>query len=102
MPASALTKSKRNRTDDMRSPVLLFVTLFAVGLAGCAYRLGPTNGERSGARSVQISPFDNKTVVPLLGEPITHALRREMLRDGTYRVETAGDCDIVVSGTIVN
>ena len=86
----------------MRVRACFFLSLVCVALAGCAYRLGPTNGQRAGARSVQISPFENKTVIPLLSEPITHALRREMLRDGTYRVDTAGDCDIIVSGTIIN
>jgi hypothetical protein len=86
----------------MRLRAFFFLSLVCVALPGCAYRLGPTNGEHAGTRSVQIRPFENKTVVPQLSEPITHALRREMLRDGTYRVDTSGDCDILVSGTIVN
>ena len=96
-------RSKGNMADEARRRAfLLLIVAGAAALTGCAYRLGPTNGDRAGARSVQISPFENKTVVPRLSEPVTHALRREMLRDGTYRIETDGDCDIVVSGTIVD
>jgi hypothetical protein len=79
-----------------------FLTLVAFATAGCAYRLGPTNGERSGARSVQIQPLENKTVMPRLSETVTHALRKEMMRDGTYRLSTHGDTDVVVSGVIVD
>ena len=86
----------------MRRFALLLFFLPALTLGGCAYRLGPTNGERAGARSVEIAPLDNKTVVPRLTEAVTHALREEMLRDGTYRVDTQGDSDIIVAGAIIH
>src|SRR5205823_12714032 len=43
----------------LRSGVL-FATgtlLLAVLLTGCAYTLGPTNGQIAGAKSVQVNPF---------------------------------------------
>lgn len=77
---------------------------FAVLLAcvgGCAYRLGPTNGERSGARSVQVNPFENKTIEPRLVEAVTFALRKQLQQDGTYKLNTHDEGDIIVSGAIV-
>lgn len=70
--------------------------------AGCAgYRLGPTNGLDPGARSVQVQPFVNQTYEPRLSEPVTHALRKQFQQDGTFRVATRGDGDIVVTGTLM-
>jgi hypothetical protein len=86
----------------MRRSVLFLLPLLAFLSGGCAYRLGTTNGERAGARSVEIAPLENKTVVPRLTEAVTHALRTEMMRDGTYKVDTSGDGDILVTGVIVD
>jgi len=48
---------------------LFFACVLALAAGGCAgYRLGPTNGQAAGARSVQIDPFVNKTVQPRLGD----------------------------------
>ena len=49
--------------------------ILLVCLGSCAYRLGPTNGERAGARSVQVNPFENRTIEPRLVEAVTLALR---------------------------
>jgi hypothetical protein len=72
------------------------VLLFFAGCAG--YTLGPTNGVSAGDKSVQITPFLNHTFQPRLGDDLTTALRRNIQRDGTYRLATHGDADIVVSG----
>ncbi len=80
----------------------LCLGLLLPGLAGCAYRLGPTNGERAGARSVQVNPFQNKTIEPRLVEAVTFALRKQLQQDGTYHLNTAQAGDIIVTGTIVS
>lgn len=75
----------------------------AAMLVGCAgYRLGPTNGASAGARSVQIIPFTNKTLMPQLSENVMNSLRKNLQRDGTYRVEAHEDGDIILSGTITD
>ena len=71
-------------------------------LSGCAYRLGPTNGAQAGARSVQVAPFENKTVEPRLVEAVSFALRRQLQQDGTYKLDTRDEGDIVVTGTITS
>lgn len=69
--------------------------------AGCGgYRLGPTNGITGGAKSVQVNLFLNKTPEPRLSEALGTALRRQLQQDGTYRLDTKGEGDLVVSGTI--
>lgn len=73
-----------------------------IGLSGCAYRLGPSNGESAGRRSVQVNPFENKTVEPRLIEAVSFALRRQLQQDGTYELDTRNEGDIVLTGTIVS
>jgi len=74
--------------------------LLVLGLAGCAYHLGPSNGDHSGARSVQINSFQNKTIEPRLAEAVSHALRKQIQQDGTYKLNTANDGDIIVTGAV--
>lgn len=82
--------------------ICLALALAALLPAGCAYHLGPTNGEVAGARSVQIAPFYNKSPEPGLGDYLMNSLRKAMQRDSTYRLAThAGEGDIVVTGTIL-
>lgn len=70
-------------------------------MAGCVgYRLGPTNGMPAGSRSVQVNLFQNETWEPRLSEPVATSLRRTLQQDGTYRLATRGDADIVVDGVI--
>src|SRR5437763_1265780 len=69
--------------------------LLALLMAGCAgYRLGPTNGQVAGSRSVQINPFTNKTLEPRLGDYVTSSLRKNLQQDGTYHIDTHDDGDI--------
>jgi len=70
-------------------------------LSGCAgYQLGPTNGLSAGEKSVQITPFANATFEPRLTDYVTSQLRKELQKDGTYRLATHGDPDIILSGTM--
>jgi hypothetical protein len=70
-------------------------------LSGCAgYKLGPTNGLEAGAKTIQINPFSNQTLEPRLGDALTASVRRNLQRDGTYRLSTHGEADIIVNGVI--
>jgi hypothetical protein len=70
-------------------------------LAGCAgYRVGPVNGVRAGSRAVTVNIFENNTYEPRLSESVAFALRRRLQQDGTYRLDTRNEGDIVVSGAI--
>lgn len=80
--------------------LILFAICFLSGCAG--YRLGPSNGLVAGEKSIQINPFVNQTFEPRLSEPITLEIRKRVQQDGTYRLATHDDGDVVVSGTIVD
>jgi hypothetical protein len=69
-------------------------------LSGCAYHLGPTNGEVAGDKSIQVQPFLNQTLEPRLADSVTQQIRKQVQRDGTYRLATHDDGDIIVSGVV--
>lgn len=77
--------------------------LSLLGAAGCGgYKLGPTSGVTAGSRSVQVNFFQNKTLEPRLVEAVNNALRKNLQQDGTYRLATDDDGDIIVNGTITD
>lgn len=74
----------------------------ALLLTGCAgYKLGPSNGLEAGSRSIQINTLVNKTLEPRLAVELNHQLREQLQRDGTFRLATREDGDVVVNATIV-
>jgi hypothetical protein len=80
------------------------IAFLALGLllTGCAgYRLGPTNGIPAGTRSVQIQPFLNQTLEPRLTDEVSQQMRKDLQRDGTFKLATQKDGDIVVSGSLI-
>lgn len=82
---------------------LFLSSLALVLLVGCAgYQLGPSNGMSAGAQSIQVNYFKNETLEPRLVEAVNSALRKELQQDGTYRLATHGEGDIVVNGTITS
>ena len=88
----------------MKAPVVRTILWLAgIGLiTGCAgYRLGPVSGEAAGARSVQVNPFGSKVIEPRVGDAVTSSLRKQLQQEGTYRLDTRKEGDIIVSGTIV-
>jgi hypothetical protein len=86
----------------MRLLRLLLIAGVAAAASGCAgYRLGPTNGQTAGEKSVQIVPFSNRTPEARLADAVTSALRKELQRDGTFRLVTREAGDIVVSGALI-
>jgi hypothetical protein len=82
----------------MRAWLLIILAIAAGGCAG--YKLGPTNGVAAGSRTVQFKPFINHTQEPRVTEYLSTSLRKRLQQDGTYRLETSGRPDILVSGEI--
>lgn len=84
-----------------------FLKFPALGLAawllgGCAgYHLGPVNNATAGARSVEVTPFNNQTLQPRLGDAVTQALREQLQSDGTFHLARSSG-DIVVTGVITS
>ena len=87
----------------MFDPRILLAGLLALALSGCAgYRVGPSNGQRAGEKTVQVIPFANQTTEPRLGDDATAALRKEVQRDATFRLASNEPGDIVVNGEITH
>ena len=85
----------------MRASVLTPLLCSLIALCGCAgYKLGPTNGQAAGARSIHVAPLLNQTLEPRLTDSITAALRKSFQLDGTFRLGSAGEADIVVTGNV--
>src|SRR5947209_17383864 len=80
------------------APLVPVLLLFGSGCAG--YRLGPTNGLFAGEKSIQVTPFINQTTEPRLTDAVTSQMRKEVQRDGSYRLATHDDGDMVLSGTL--
>jgi len=88
--------------DHKRLRAQLVASLLAVSvLGGCAYSLGPTNGQIAGGKSIQINPLANQALEPRLSEAVTTSIRKNVQRDGTFRLDTKNDGDIVLNGTIL-
>jgi hypothetical protein len=86
-----------------KNPFIPFLACIAAVLlvAGCGgYKLGPTNGLVAGEKKIQITPFLNHTMEPRLGDAVTTSLRQTIQHDGTYRLATHGEADIVVTGVL--
>ncbi len=78
-----------------------FSFLVAIFLSGCAgYQLGPTNGQEAGSHSIQINPVQNKTLEPRLTAFVANALRKRLQQDGTYKLDTQNEGDIIVTAVI--
>ena len=90
------------RPPEVRALVSFCLAFAALLLAGCAgYRLGPTNGDLAGARSVRIDPLVNKTLEPNISDYLQNSLRKGFQRDGTFQVNTHQEGDVILSGVIL-
>ncbi len=73
-----------------------------IACAGCAgYRVGPVSGDVAGDRSIEVTPFASKVIEPRVGDAVTTSLRRQLQQEGTFRLNTRGEADIVVTGSVV-
>jgi hypothetical protein len=89
------------RSAGLSSTRLVFLLAFVPFLFGCAgYRLGPTGGFAAGEKSILVMPFANQTLEPRLTDAVTAQLRKQFQRDGTFRLASHDDGDIVVTGII--
>ncbi len=76
-------------------------TLLAAGLCGCAsYTWKSAVPEEY--RTVAVPVFENRTNAAELGPITTQQLRRELQREGTFKLRRTGDAAIELQGSIVN
>ena len=82
-----------------RATRCLLTGLLAVLTGGCAgYHLGAT--QPLPYRSVAVPMFKNKTLKPQLEAQVTNAIIKRFQTDGTLRIESATEADIVITGQI--
>ena len=85
----------------MKAFALVLISLSLGMLSGCVgYVAGPTNGLSAGAQSVRVEFFKNETLEPRLVVAVNRALKRNLQQDGTYKLETQGNADLVVTGEL--
>ena len=77
---------------------LLLTFLFAAGCAG--YHLGPVT-QRS-FKSIAVPMFRNGTLRPQLEAQITGAIIKRLQQDGSLRVESEPNADVVLDGSVVH
>jgi hypothetical protein len=88
---------RRDALPRVRAVVVAFGVLLA--LTGCAgYRLGPT--QDLPYRTVAVPVLKNSTLFPGLETIVTSAIRKRFQTDGTLKLETAGQADVIVTGDI--
>ncbi len=81
----------------MKAIAILSVLLAAL-CAGCAaYHLGPVGGAIAGGKSVEVGQVVNGTDEPALATAVNHAIRERIQQDGTFRLATHGDPDVLVT-----
>ena len=69
--------------------------------SGCAgYRLGPVL--KADYKSVAVPMFKNKTLMPQLEAQITNGIIKRLQSDGTLRVESEENADLIVTGQILH
>ncbi len=79
-----------------RAPILAVLVL-----AACGYHLAGTGTTvPAGARTIRIEPFTNHTRETGLEVRLHRAVEDEFRRQGTLRVVTEGDADVLLSGAI--
>jgi hypothetical protein len=87
----------------MRRGSFIITCLAVLSVAGCAgYKLGPVGGAVAGEKSIQIVPFANQTLEPRLTDEVTAALRKRFQQDGTYKLATHDNGDIILTGNIIS
>lgn len=84
-----------------RASSLLGLAAALVLLTGCAgYKVGSTAAFPAGQHSIQIGLIQNQTMEPRLSESLNNALRKRFQQDGTYKLDTRGESDVVLTGVI--
>ena len=87
--------SSRRRGSGAAALVLGFLAAWLTGCGG--YSLGPSNGQSAGARAIRVGHVSNGTDEPRLADAVSHALRAQVHVDGTFRLATRDDGDIVIT-----
>ena len=76
----------------------LVIPLLAVGCAG--YHIGPVT--QHNFKTIAVPMFHNRTLRPQLEAEITGAIIKGLQQDGSLRVDSESEADVVLDGTIIH
>jgi len=88
----------RRRRSPLRLGLTALISALAVSCAG--YHVGPVSN--LSYKSVAIPMFKNKTLVPQLEAQVTNGIIKRLQNDGSLRVESSENADVIVSGEITH
>jgi hypothetical protein len=89
------------RTTMASGALALQAILIALLAAGCAgYHVGPVT--QRNFKSIAVPMFQNRTLRPQLEAQITGAIIKGLQQDGSLRVESEPEADVVLAGSIVH
>jgi hypothetical protein len=78
--------------------VLQLISLLATGCAG--YHVGPVT--QRNFKSIAVPMFRNRTLRPQLEAQITNAIIKGLQQDGSLRVESEPNADVILDGAIIH
>ena len=76
----------------------LLISLFALGCAG--YHVGPVTQRTF--KSIAVPMFRNGTLRPQLEAQITDAIIKGLQQDGSLRIKSEPDADVVLNGSVIH
>ena len=86
--------------DVVAIPALLCSLLL---LTACGYHMAGTGSHlKTGAKSIFIPGFENKTMEPIIEEELTRDVIREFLKDGRIEVVDSSRADMILIGSVVS
>jgi hypothetical protein len=77
-----------------------FVIVLCLVAGGCAgYRIGPML--QADYKSIAVPMFANKTLTPQLEAQITNGILKRLQADGSLRIDSVANADVVLTGEIL-
>lgn len=88
--------------DILSARITLLLFCVWVCLSGCAgYHIGPTPPKfMEGVHTIAVPSFRNKTLNPRLEVLGAATVISQLQQDGTFRVESSKDADVILDGTV--
>jgi hypothetical protein len=97
MSRRALASRSRIATHGLFALQLLLTSLFTAGCAG--YHVGPVT--KRNFKSIAVPMFRNRTLRPQLEAQITNAIIKGLQQDGSLRIQSEPNADVVLDGAVV-
>jgi len=81
---------------------ILVLSLLAVTLSGCGYRLASRKGDVGKGQTIAVPTFLNSTYTYRIEQRMTESVRKELARRTHYKVTSADTGDVVLRGEVLS